>query len=210
MRSFIIIAFGLTALTFGLIGCGSSSPSTASSLPQASVTSGGSSIANGAANPNAPELVAPGDIPDKQVFIAFTPPGASFSVKVPEGWSRSSTGGTVTFTDKYNSIEIRSQTSSKPPTPASVKAAVQASHAQDSSFKLGKVATVTRNSGSGVRATYAIGSAPNPVTGKSALLAVEHYVFAHNGTTVTLTLSGAKGADNVDPWRTVTNSLNWK
>lgn len=206
MRPLPILATGVAALALGLAACGSSSPSSSQSPPQVTTTR----VANGGANPNAPEVVAPGDIPDKQVFVAFTPPGASFSVKVPEGWSRSSVGGTVTFTDKYNSIEISSQTSAKPPTPASVKAAVQAGHAKDRTFKLGKVTTVDRKSGNGVLVTYTIGSAPNPVTGKSALLAVEHYVFDHSGTTATLTLSGAKGADNVDPWRTVTDSLSWK
>jgi hypothetical protein len=38
---------------------------------------------------------------------------------------------------------------------------------------------------------------------------VERYVFVHKGTAVVLTLSGAKGADNVDPWKTVSNSLTW-
>jgi len=32
----------------------------------------------------------------------------------------------------------------------------------------------------------------------------------HSGTEVVLTLAGPKGADNVDPWRTVTDSLAWK
>ena len=45
------------------------------------------------------------------------------------------------------------------------------------------------------------------MTGKKALLAVERYVFFRNGTQVTLTLSGAKGADNVDPWRIVSDSV---
>jgi len=58
-------------------------------------------------------------------------------------------------------------------------------------------------------ARYEIGSAANPVTGKKALLAVERYTFAHNGTAVVLTLSGAKGADNVDPWMAVSDSLRW-
>jgi len=58
-------------------------------------------------------------------------------------------------------------------------------------------------------ATYEIGSPPNPVTGKKALLAVERYVFFHNGIDVILTLSGAKGADNVDPWRVVSDSITW-
>lgn len=205
MRPLPIIATGVAALTLGLAACGSSSPS---SSPSPSPTTAAN--AGNGANPNAPEVVAPGDIPDNQVFVAYTPPGASFSVQVPEGWSRSSTGGAVTFTDKYNSIEIRSQKTSKPPTTASVKAEVQADHSKDSSFNLGKVTTVQRRSGSGILATYTIGSAPNSVTGKAALLAVEQYEFAHNRTTAILTLSGAKGADNVDPWRTVTDSLTWK
>ena len=58
-------------------------------------------------------------------------------------------------------------------------------------------------------ATYEIGSTANPVTGKKALLAVERYVYFHNGTVVTMTLSGAKGADIVDPWRIVSDSLTW-
>jgi hypothetical protein len=38
---------------------------------------------------------------------------------------------------------------------------------------------------------------------------VERYVFFHKGKDVVLTLSGPKGADNVDPWRIVTDSLRW-
>lgn len=204
MRPLPIIATGIAALTLGLAGCGSSAPS---SSPQKATDT---SLAGNAANPNAPEVVAPGDIPDKQVFVAYTPPDAAFSVQVPEGWSKSSTGGTVTFTDKYNSIEISSQTGSASPTIASLNAEVQAAHKKDSTFKLGDVTAVRRKSGSGVLATYTIGSAPNAVTGKSALLAVEQYEFAHNGATATLVLSGAKGADNVDPWRKVSDSLTWK
>ena len=79
----------------------------------------------------------------------------------------------------------------------------------DPTFHLVDVQPVTRTAGDGVLATYEIGSAPNPVTGKKALLAVERYVFNHQGTTVVLTLSGAKGADNVDPWKVVSDSLTW-
>jgi hypothetical protein len=34
-------------------------------------------------------------------------------------------------------------------------------------------------------------------------------VSVHDGREVVLTLSGPKGADNVDPWRIVTDSLRW-
>ena len=39
--------------------------------------------------------------------------------------------------------------------------------------------------------------------------AVERYSFWHNGIEAVLTLSGPKGADNVDPWRIVSDSLKW-
>ena len=45
--------------------------------------------------------------------------------------------------------------------------------------------------------------------GKQHVNAVERYQFSQGGKTVVLTLSGPKGADNVDPWRIVTDSLRW-
>lgn len=206
MRPAPLLAAGVVAATLGLAACGGSSPS----APAASkTTAAGRTAADAAADPNAPEVVAPGDIPDNQVFVAYTPPNAAFSIKVPEGWARSTSNGAVTFTDKYNSIEVRSQPSTTAPTASSVKASGLADVSKDPSFKLGNVTPITRKSGPGVLATFFFGSTPNAVTGKKALLAVERYEFAHKGTTAVLTLSGAKGADNVDPWRTVTDSLVW-
>lgn len=164
----------------------------------------------GGVDPNAPEVVEPGDIPDDQVFILFTPADGVYSVKVPEGWARTEADGVVTFTDNYNSIALQSTVAAEAPTVASVTANGLADVASDPTFTLTDVKPVTRKSGTGVLATYEIGSPPNPVTGKKALLAVERYVFFHNGTVVTMTLSGAKGADNVDPWRIVSDSLTWK
>ena len=40
--------------------------------------------------------------------------------------------------------------------------------------------------------------------------AVERYEFWKAGTEVVLTLSGPQGADNVDPWRIVTDSFGWQ
>jgi hypothetical protein len=38
---------------------------------------------------------------------------------------------------------------------------------------------------------------------------VQRYTFWKNGNQVVLTLSGAVGADNVDPWHIVTDSFRW-
>jgi hypothetical protein len=160
-------------------------------------------------DPNAPEVVEPGDIPDNQVFVPYRPPGATFEVKVPEGWAQTGSGASTTFTDHYNSIVVTSTSASQAPTVAEVRDSGLADVAANPTFHLTGVTDVERRSGPGVLATYEIGSDPNPVTGKRALLAVERYEFFHGGRVVTLTLSGARGADNVDPWRTVTDSLTW-
>jgi hypothetical protein len=161
-------------------------------------------------DPNAPEVVEPGDIPDNQVFVTYRWPDRTFAVDVPEGWARTQAGKAVTFTDKYNSITVATSAAATPPSVASVRSSGLSDVSHDPTFTLGKVASVSRKSGPGVVADYQIGSAPNAVTGKKALLAVERYFFGHNGQQVVLTLSGAKGADNVDPWRIVTDSLAWK
>ena len=69
--------------------------------------------------------------------------------------------------------------------------------------------TVKRHAGPAIRITYLADAPPNPVTGKRGTDAVERYVFFHNGREAVLTLSGPKGADNVDPWRIVTDSVRW-
>ena len=134
----------------------------------------------------------PGDIPDNQAFVVYTPPGARFSVKVPEGWSQTSRGRDVRFTDKLNSIELSWDTT-VPPAPAGAK-----------------VSTVARQGGTAKRTTYLAQSQPDSVTGKTRTDAVERYEFTHGGRTVIVTLSGPKGADNVDPWRIVTDSVRWR
>lgn len=57
--------------------------------------------------------------------------------------------------------------------------------------------------------TYQGTSAPNAVTGKTGADAFERYDYWRNGHEVALTLSGPADADNVDPWRTITDSLQW-
>jgi hypothetical protein len=76
-------------------------------------------------------------------------------------------------------------------------------------FAKPKVSSVSRTAGSATRITYLAQSAADPVTGKVRRNAVERYVFFHAGRDVVLTLTGPDGADNVDPWKIVTNSLRW-
>jgi hypothetical protein len=184
-------------LAVGAAGCGASSSST-----------GGQSTK--AANPNAPEVNPAGDIPDNQAYVPYSPPGDGFSVKVPEGWSRAAAGGAVTFTDKLNAIRIESRSARAPLTDAQAKRVELPKLARSvNGFQAGSVSTVSRHGGSAVRITYLAAAPANPVTGKAGKDAVERYVFFHRGQDVILTLSGPKGADNVDPWKIVTDSVTW-
>lgn len=197
MRTPTLIATGATILALGLAGCGTAS------------SSGGGQAAK-PVDPNTAEVSPAGDIPDNQAFVAYSPPGDGYSVKVPEGWSRSSTGGATTFTDKLNSIRMETRPA---PGPVSVAAAKQtelpALAKSVKGFQAGTVTQVERVAGTAVRITYLADATPDPVTGKVTRNAVERYGFARDGKEVVLTLTGPKGADNVDPWKIVTDSFGW-
>jgi hypothetical protein len=188
-----LLAVAATAVA----GCGSSSGS-------------GSGKSSAAANPNAPEKSPAGDIPDNQVYVPYKLAGGHFSVKVPEGWAQTKSAGAVTFADKLNSVRMESAPASSALTVA-VAQNVEVPKLKQTipGFTGAKVSTVKRPAGTAVHITYLASSKPDPVTGKSTTDAVERYVFFHNGRLATLTLTGAKSADNVDPWRIVSSSLRW-
>lgn len=174
---------------------------------------GGSSSSGGSAakpvNPNAKEVSPAGDIPDNQSYVTYSSlPG--YAIKVPEGWSRTASGGAVTFTDKLNSITAQTHAAKAPLTVAGAGRRELANLTKTvAGFRRGAVASVTRKAGKALRITYTAAGRPDPVTGKTRPDAVERYVFEHKGRDVVLTLSGPKGADNVDPWRIVTDSLRF-
>ena len=162
-------------------------------------------LAAGCGGKGAADSSASGDIPDNQVFVAYMSPAGGFSVKVPEGWARTEAGGAVTFTDKFNSVRLETVAAANAPTVQSVE--------RDELPALGvasaKVSMVARSTGQVLLVTYQADGLPDPVTAKVPRLAVERYEFWRDGRTVLLTLSGAVGADNVDPWRTVSDSFRW-
>ncbi|WP_037500128.1 hypothetical protein [Solirubrobacter soli] len=157
---------------------------------------GGTATPTPAASENSP----PGDIPDNQAFVAYAPPHAGYSVKVPEGWARTTADGATSFTDKLNTVTLEAGDATSAPTVADAKRTAPAK---------ARVSLVKRTSGPAVRITYLAQSRPDPVTGKARTNAVERYLFFHAGREAILTLSGPKGADNVDPWRIITDSLRW-
>ncbi len=194
-----------------LAATGLSACSDNGSANAATTTTATASAPAGAADPNAPEVNPAGDIPDNQAFVEYTPPDAGYSVKVPEGWARTDEAGVITFTDKLNSIRMESAAVPTAPTVESAGATeVPEIKAASKNYEPGTVDMVTRSAGDAVAISYRADSPPDPVTGKVIHLDVERYEFYRNGTEVILTLSGPQGADNVDPWKIVTDSFSWQ
>jgi hypothetical protein len=56
---------------------------------------------------------------------------------------------------------------------------------------------------------YQKDSAPNELTGKTYRMDVALYEFYQNRLQVNLTLASPLGADNVDPWKIISESFRW-
>lgn len=131
-------------------------------------------------------------------------------MEVPEGWARTDKPRNVMFSDKFNSIQIELVDAPSAPTAASVKAEVPALAAAARCFRAGPVTVVSRKAGPAVFLKYTDEGPADVVTGKRAIRDVERYAFWHNGVAAVITLAGATGSDNVDPWRRVTGSFAWR
>jgi len=204
-RTICEAVLGVTMImTLGACGGSTSPQPSPSKAPQAGQSPPGSRSAAAETNPS-------GDIPDSQVYVPYSPSGGLFTIKVPEGWARTQDGTAVVFSDKLNSVRAdvgavdrRSEHRLRAgPGTSKIKAGAQGF------FSPGNVTAVGRKAGQAILITYRASSAPNPVTGKVVTDAVERYEFWKVGHEVVLSLSGPVSADNVDPWRIITDSLRW-
>jgi hypothetical protein len=157
----------------------------------------------------APEKNPPGDIPDNQVFVKFVSP-LGFSLKVPEGWSRTEVDGGVRFFDKYDVIEAIVAQADTAPTAASAKnKEVPGLLSIGQAVKVTAVKDAKLNAGPAVHISYLSNSKPNSVTGKEVRLEHERFIVFRGGKTVTIDLAAPAGADNLDQWQLISNSLRW-
>ncbi len=211
MRSRTTASWLVLACVLTVAACGSSASnhgSTTGSTPSST------SVPAGVLTPSTQALQIenspPGDIPDNQAYVAYSPASGGYRIKVPEGWARSTAGSAAVFTDKYNAIKIEVRRASAAPTVASVKTSeLQGLEKSTLGYRPGTVSSVMRTGGPVVLITYQAASPPNDVTGKSVLLDVERYEYWAGGREAVVTLSGSVGSDNVDPWKIVTNSFGW-
>jgi hypothetical protein len=190
--SAIALAASLAAASVGFAGC------SAPSQPGA------------ASSPASTEIATAGDIPDSQAFVAARATSGDFDVQVPEGWAEIRSGTSLRFSDKSNSVTVEESTAQKAPTMESVSS-LDVPQLQKSvpNFVFTDAKAFTRGGGSGIVLRYSGDSAPDPVTNKSVREAFERYLFWSNGKLAALTLAGAEGADNVDPWMKVSDSFRW-
>ncbi len=199
-RVMALFALAVAAAVLALAaGCGASGTATGNPA------GGGSSSAARETSPS-------GDIPDNVAYVAHQPPSGRYTIKIPEGWSQSGSGQAVTFTDKLNRVQVTLRPLATAPTVASVRTD-ELPAVLSTSSKAGPVTdvtAVTRNAGPALLARYQADSPPDPVTGKIVRDAVERYSFWKSGTEAVLTLSGPVGADNVDPYKMITNSFGWR
>jgi hypothetical protein len=146
----------------------------------------------------------PGDIPDSTAFVPYISRPGHFKVTVPEGWARRTKGSQVTFTSKLNQVEARWGTA------ISSQAEIKSLERTAPAFRLVKTSKVTLPGGPATLIEYQENSKPNAVTGQQYRLVRLQFDFVRGHREVALTLSGTVGSDNVDAWRTISESFRWK
>jgi hypothetical protein len=149
----------------------------------------------------------PGDIPDTVAYVPWTSRDGRVTVRHPEGWAEVSLPGGARFSDKLNTVTITVRPGALP---SVAQARGQAPRLADPgrAFELRSASAARLSAGAAVRVTWRENSAPDPVTGKVYRDEVVTYLVAGSGgRLVRLDLAGPVGADNVDPYRTMSRSL---
>jgi hypothetical protein len=150
----------------------------------------------------------PGDIPDNLAFIPYTNRPGHYSFTHPEGWARTGHGVQVKFTDKLNGVTAESVSATQAPTVSSARTSdVPRLRTSVPAFRLRDITAVTLPAGRGVHIVFRRNSDPNPVTGKVYRDEVEEYAVFSHGRLVRMDLYGPVGADNVDAYRAMSQSL---
>jgi hypothetical protein len=216
-RRLAVVTLSITVLA-GVTACGgtgqtaSPAPSTSAS---ASTRPGGpakspkpSSSAAKTVAPVPVESNPPGDIPDNLAFVPYSNKPGGYTFTHPEGWAQTGNGSHVRFTDKLNGVTVDSQRASRAPTVASARATeIPLLQSSVPAFQLMGISTVSVPGGQGVHIVFRRNSAPDPVTGKVYRDEVEEYLVFSSGRLVRMDLYGPVGADNVDAYRTMSQSL---
>jgi hypothetical protein len=153
----------------------------------------------------------PGDIPDSIAFVPYRSAKGGFTITTPEGWARTQSGDSVLFTDKLNTVVVSWTPATSAPTVTSAKQGEMPTLQRTTrAFALKSISSTSLPAGPAVLIDYQANSDPNRVTGKQYRQDILRYELFHAGKEFVLSLLSPVGADNVDPWRTVTESFSWR
>lgn len=166
--------------------------------------------ASAAEKPVAAEKNPPGDIPDSQVFIDYTSKDG-YALKVPEGWARTDLPTGASFVDKLDGVVVTRSDATRPPTVDSVrKDYLPILEKEERAVQIGGVKAVKLPAGNAIRIAYSSNSAPNQVTNKQIRLENQRFLYFKDSKLVALKLYAPFGADNVDQWKLMSESFQWR
>ena len=201
----------LLAVCLLVAGCGGSKAAAPSTTAGAPTTPAPTRTAQ--SSPNAlqgeAQAAATGDIPDNQVYVAFSNTRAGYSIKYPEGWAQSGSGNRVTIYDKNNLVRTVVQPGGEP-TLAQVSADMRALKATTPSLRFQPPQRVQISGRPAIKVVYTTESPPNPVTNKRVQLTVDRYYLAQGGKRAIIDLGTPVGVDNVDGYRLMVQSFRWR
>jgi hypothetical protein len=150
----------------------------------------------------------PGDIPDNLAFVPYGNASGHYRFVHPEGWAQVVHGLDVRFTDKLNGVAATVVSAGQPPTSASARRdEVPRLQASVPAFELRSVSSVRLPAGAAVLIVFRRNSNPDPVTGRQYRDEVREYLVWRAGREVRFDVFGPAGADNVDAYRTMSDSL---
>jgi hypothetical protein len=159
----------------------------------------------------APNTVTPGDIPDTVAYVTYTNVAGQYQFKHPEGWAQTSHGTSALFTDSYNGVSVAVTPRAAAPTRQYVDHVILPKlRSSQSAFSLVKVVPAKLSTGGGFLTIYRRNSPTNAVTNRSVRQQVNLYTIYYRGRIVSMSLFGAVGADNVDPYAKMSQSLRIK
>ncbi len=207
MKLLLLPALGVCSLAGG---CGGASKNPGSvNAGGAGQSAGSSGPAGSASVPSDAQSAATGDIPDNQAFLTFTDRAAGYSIRYPEGWTQRNGAGEATFQDRANAIHV-AVLSGPPPHPGDLTGEIARLRLSDPTIKSGSPQSLTLNGSPVLEITFTRLSGADPVTGKRLALTIDRYEYARGGRVAVLDLGTPKGVDNVDAYRMISRSFQWR
>lgn len=130
-------------------------------------------------------------------------------MKYPEGWAQRGSDARVTFQDKNNLVRVEVAKGAAV-TVSGVQAELSRLKQATPSLSFEPPTPMTAGGKRVVKVVYSTESVPNPVTGKRVTLVVDRYYVPGAGKHAVVDLGTPQGVDNIDAYRLMIESFQWK